>query len=646
MENRKEYLILAEVDKPIFHRKLFPYYAFVYMVQLNNDYTGLISSDFNPELIGLDTDLNINSVNIKSVIYSEVFSLAEVIGIQSSYFYDYNNRILYIHYVDDLSPHAFTDAEHKISLTQGFYKTNVDGFNGIVRNQQYYGRLKSTSKVSYSKDDLFYSKQKFVSNSIDINNSDYRFVNYNIGASIEQKKYGGLVRIKVFSGEDIKNIDYYTDFTTIYQGRIDKITESETLTLNLADLRKQYDKTSPLTTFALIDNLYGESGLSEDPINPQIWGICKDIPTICLNKESDDTLINDYYFLVCSNHRAISSTAINKVYIDGILQTTLSTGGVSYLEVFETDNAYLVKINKGYFEFVDDSGALTYKGMDKLTFDMTGYVFGDGYDSNRGLYIASAILNDNYDITLTSTFYEDISAFLLQADESYQIGYYLDKPMEVYKQLEELSVSMMGALIVTPDLKLRWETDDEDPTTLDIPISALLGSNYIPKIVQDPSEVLAEVRCGYLKKWKSDTYEYFSNNDNEESALINFNSRKSKDFHTLISSQSDAENYIARLKIYTDSSKDTVSFTTLLNNETAVIGAGDYIEVYIDLPNQPILGRTIQQIQSISFDYERMTVDITGRIMRIGNEYLLLDENNKIITDENNDFITVEISEE
>jgi hypothetical protein len=647
MNDNKEYLILAEIDDPILHRRMFPYYSFVYMAQLDNDYTGLISPEFHPELIGLKTDLSVNSVSIASIIYASVSSLSEVISIDTSYFYDATNRVLYIHYKDDKTPHHFTDAEHKINLVNGFYKTNKDKFSGSINGQQYYPRLKGTGKITDKKDNLFYGKQNYISNTIDINNEDFRFVNYNIGRDVTEKKYGGLAKIKVFTGDDIDSINYTTDFATIYQGRIDKISEGKTLSLGLTDLRKQYDKTSPSTTFDLSGNGYNVSGLSEDPINAQVWGYCYGVPTTCLNSDGDiepgptPPRISNYEFLVCSNHRTIAVDAIDKVYINGTLQTTLSKSEGGELEIEEIDNGYKVTIDIDYFESVNDSGTLSYVGMDKLTLDMTGYVFGDGYDYKKGLYIANAILNDNYDIELTSTFYDDVADYLLQADDSYQLGYYLAEPKEVYKQLEDLSISMMGALIITPDLKLKWTTDDQIETDIEIPIHKQLGSDYVPNIIQDPSEVLATLRVGYLKRWGTKSYEYILDDSNKADALTNFNSRKSKDFNTLITLDTDVLNYITRLKVYTDESKDTVKMTTLLTEETLSMTAGDYFVSYVDLPNKNILGRTLQQVQSVTFDYESFTVDLVGRIMFIGDELLLADETGRVITDENGSFIAV-----
>ena len=642
MNNNPEYLILAEIDDPTFTRRFFNYYAFTHIIQLDNDYTGLISSEFDPEAIGYSTVVSINSISVLNVALLQVYTLADVIATTGSWYHNNTNNVLYVHFPHDNAPMNYADGDIKINLVYGIYKTNST-FDGSINGQQYYPRLSSTGRITSSKDNLYYGKQKMSSNSIEIDNQDFRFVNYNIGVDVTQKKFGGLVKLKVFTGSDIDNIDYVNDFTTIYQGKISKIIESDKIKLDLEDLRKQYNKTSPNTTFDLVGNLYGESGLSEDPIVPQVWGKCHDVPTICLNKEGDSSILTDYVFLVCSNHRNLPANAIDKVYIDGVLQTSLSSGGSDYLTLTEVANGYIVTIDKYYFSFVDEdpsSGNITFQNMENLTLDMTGYTFGDGYDYTKGLYIMNAILNDNYDIDIDNVYYDDPIELATQADASYQIGYYLKEPKEVYKQLEDISASLMGYFVITPELKLKWQTDDSEPSKVIIPISQQLGANYIPSISQDPSEVLASIRVGYLKKFHKDTYEYITDDTNATDAVLNFNSRKSKDFETLITLDTDIADYISRLKVYTDKSNDTIKMKTLLNEDTALLQTGDYIESYVELPNKQLLGQTIQQIQSITINYEDMTIDITGRLMEVLGYYeYLADENGNFILDENDNYI-------
>jgi hypothetical protein len=616
MDLDKFFLILAELDDPTFFRRFIIRSSHVWFIQLDNDYTGLISPVLQPSLAGYDVDSNVNSVAVNQVIYKSVDNLAGVISTLASYYYDRPNRILYVHFQDNKTPYAFTDSEVKINLILGFYKTNapIDIFDGVLIGQQYIPKLGSTGKIKTSKDDPYVGKQRFENNSIEILDGDYEFKEYNIGPNNTQKHFGGLVKIKAFFGDNITSIDYDNDLVTNYQGRIRNITESSTLRLELTDLRKQYDKKFPNETFDRISHNLNDSGLTENPFIQDIWGEARRVPVQCLNKDLVFPTISNYTFLVCSSRRTLATTAISEIYIDGVLKSGLTA--TPYI----IDNAYFIDIPTSEFSKLDEDSNVVYEGMEKVSLTIDGYRDSSFNLITSGLGILQAILEDSYGILLTDVYYQDPAVFQTQINESPDIAYVVTKPTPVYKQLEEIQDSLVGYMLIDPDLKLFWETDDETAPVIEFFQDELLGVDYIPEVTQDPTNVLSVIRVGHSKKWDTSRYDYNVDSSNEDNALTNYNSREQRDFNTLLYQPTDITSFIQKISPFSTISFDTVRFSILLTAETALLKAGDWIRANLDLPTKVLYGRTALQIQSTNQNLDSMTLDIVGRIMWFGDD--------------------------
>ena len=399
-------------------------------------------------------------------------------------------------------------------------------------------------------------------------------------------------------------------------------------------MRKQYDKKTPDNTFDRVANDLDDSGLTEDPFIPDVWGTCKGVPGICLNKDIEVPPSGaDYYFMLCGNTNKIADDSVKAMYINGTLLD------ITIPDVELIDNAYFIKIPTKYFSVLDGetSADLSYEGMDDFTVDMEGYTSDTGTLYKRGLNIIRKILNDAYDITFSSVYYQSVIKFAIQDFQSYDIGYYVDKPTEVYKQLEEIQKSLLGSLKIDADLKLYWTTDDEPDTLFEIEQQDILGADWIPSIEQNPTTALGTFRVGHSKRWAAKEYDYRVDDSNIDNALQQYNSREQKDFDTLLYKSADIDDFIDRVKPFTAMSTDTVSIEIPLTDESSVLAGGDWVRVPIDLPTKRILGYTKCQILSTNINIESMTIALELRIMELSsylidsNDFYLVDsENNRL----------------
>lgn len=611
-------LIIAEIDDPIFQKKFFPFFAFTWGVETKNNYDGLIHADFNPEDIGFDIgDVGINSVRIASILYLEVSTLADVIDTERSWYIwepSGTQKVLLIHFDNHNSPFEYENYELKIGLIFGIFKTNSQLFDGVIDNQQYYPRLSSDARLKDTKDDLYFSKQVFENSSIEIDNEDFRFIGYNTGIDLELKKHGNLVKIKLFTGDDIENIDYVNDFTIIYNGQIETIKEGLKLFLGLIDIRKSLSLKTPfnyLNTNLLPD--YSGSNL----LIPQLWGVCFDVPVTCLNPNRDqDTNPGPYQFLICDNlKRQIATDSVSAVYIDGVnksLTPTVSPG---------VDSIAMIEIGSIYFETVDDDGGVSYSNMSKVTIDCEGYLESSTL-IETGMEIIRAIILDNYgydyiavffDTTTWDTFENNTFSFKTNFD----IGYYLKTPKAINKQIEEIAASLLGEFLIDENLKFSWSTDDETESKYEIKEYEVFPVSFVPMVSSDPTNVLKQYRIGYKRKWAGNAnYEWIVNDDNAEIAVKNYNSFREKDFKTLINNAADVDEYMDRMHIFTAVSLDTINIKTIFKTEALQLKGGDWITGTFNHPNKEMFAYCVCQVLSRNIDIENWLTDLKLRIIR------------------------------
>ncbi|MFX0135320.1 MAG: hypothetical protein ACFFDN_16870, partial [Candidatus Hodarchaeota archaeon] len=470
------------------------------------------------------------------------------------------------------------------------------------------------------KDDLYYSKQKFQSLTIKIDNHDQTWKNFNIGSNVS-KRNGNYARILFWSGEDADSAAY-DDFDLVYQGVIEKTTEGRIIEIILKDLRYSLKTTSPARYLDTTDYSYIKDP-DKEYILPQVWGKCYDVPCICLNEDvNDGGGSTAYLFLVCDiNDHDIASNSIQTVYINNkkvSLSPTISTDSTQGFAYFSIDSDYFG---------IDNGGNIRFENMDKVTIDVHGYLKGSDFKESdgsttgsptdlieNGLAILREIIKYNYDWDYISVFY-DITTWQTYEDAAYDIGYFLNSPIATYKQIEELAITQLGEFIWNENLKFSFNNDDFSSFALEIDKYKFFPEDYFPTFSVDSTEVLAKFRVGYQKKWNQKDELAFSwsiDNSNESTALMDYNSTKEKDFETLINNSTDALAYAIRILTFGGISIDT--FTIRTTWDAKDLKKGDWIKVQGDYISEDLVGWCKCQIQSVSLQTDTWTVEMELRI--------------------------------
>jgi hypothetical protein len=637
-------IFIAEIADNLVHYRYFPFYQNVWGVVTTNIYDGIINEDFTPETLGVDSDLTVISFQVRNIPYLKVETVAEVIALERTFHYDITTRQLLVHFDDHKVPYEFTYTDLEIGFVIGMYKTPRN-INGRWNNVQYYNRLKSTPVYSDKKDDLYYGKQSFPGASIAFENGDLRFKNFNIGSNIRVKN-GNYVRTLIWEGEDATQADY-DDFAVTFQGVIEKTREGQEVSISARDIRtslnlktpNRYLDTSEYTDIKNPDKQY---------ILPHTWGKVYNIPCVCLNENVNkgidpppvgSDVPKDYTFLICDTAiRTLASDSIKRIFIDGTeIDATLPT-----IEYNTSQDIAFFTLSSDEFKEVDtdDLGVVSkirYKKMSKLTIDIEGYL--DETDLHlieNGLEVIRKIILDNYEKEYISTYY-DLTAWAFFENIAYDVGYYINKPTTVIKQIGEISNSQLGTFLWNPDLRFSFTNDDFREYVGTINKYQYFPATFFPKFSVDGTEVLATFRVGYNKEWsvrdKEESHEWYVDETNQENALTAYNSEQSKDFITLLSNSTDVIDFAGRVSDIGSVSVDL--FEISVPWEYYSLKAGEWITIEADLINEDYLGIVSGQVQSVVPNIDNWQVKLSIRVFT-GVGVPLLDNEDEEIIDNNN----------
>ena len=641
-------IFLAEIADNVFWNDYLALYAHTWGVVTTNIYTDIVAPELEPELIGLDSDLNVLSYTVRKKQYLKVDTIAEVVATEGTFYYNTSNNLLLVHFEDNATPYHFSSTELEIGFTLGFYRSSGEVI-GEWNDQPYYSRLIATPIIQKEKDDFFYSKQVYPDGKITFDNSDYKFRKFTVGRNVRSRA-GSFVRILLWTGDLADGDPDYDDFVITYQGIVKTITEGNIIEVSLRDIRTSLNKKTPTN---ILDT--GDFTDIKDPdteyLIPQIWGKCYGVP--CLSLDENINIGNgsgpwdDYRFMLCDASLTgystndddtvdvtIASDAIKAVYVDGVEITAIPT-----VSLDSTNGIYYFTLPYETFYKADDGGDASFNGQNKVSVDVEGYLDESLTFISNGLEIIREILYQNYSYTYTSTFY-DTTTWASFETSAYKVGMYISKPDSVQKIIGEICNSQLGEFVWNENLKFSFNNDDFVSLSAEISKYELFDENYIPKIEHDTSEVLASFRVGTKKKWsvndKELSYNWIVDSTNRDTALSDFNSEFQKDFETLLYDATDISAYQERIHFFGDIANNTISISVPWDYRT--LDKGEYIAVEYDLPSAPFVGWVIIQTTRVSLNVEQWKVEIEGRIFEYGPYFALItEEEDYAITNEASD---------
>lgn len=237
---------------------------------------------------------NIGSVVVDGVSQVQVYSLPELTNNSGRWYYDYEDRALYV-----CLPNYDEPFIHTIHIGVIYGYSNHD-FTPPDIEQFYEGRLLDLPNIGFSRDPLFYGKISFESGSIILNNEDGEFDVF----AEDHYIYGNEVRI-YFGFPDIN----FADFPRLFTGVIGNISiEENQVNIQISDKRKNMTKAITYSCSALnaleaieeiIESAYGLSYTSDiyDTVNWEIYKALVDTVSIDYEDTSAISMIEE----ICSS---------------------------------------------------------------------------------------------------------------------------------------------------------------------------------------------------------------------------------------------------------------------------------------------------------------------------------------------------------
>ena len=564
-QTNNQRIVLTELDISVDDVSLMlPFEAGIYCWTMTQSET-VVAASYWYTVFAADTevdgtDYNIQSLRVNNQVYTKVSSLADLRTTNSSFYYNNTLNILYIHFENGSKPWwMYTISPGGVwGFTDQGRKDEIDGC--YWGNVYYEPRITSELSLKQTKDPDFYGIMAFDSITIEHDNADGffdTFPNMNL--------FGQPYRVKV----GYTNVDY-DDFETVYSGFVEgpSFPDLSTMQLSVMDQRKALSRSLPTRT--VTSTAY--TNLNEDDENkpkPLAWGAVRNAPCICLNKDETTPASYTYLFLDTTDHAA---GALTQVYAGGV---AVAHGGES--------------LANGTFTLTT---TLADDGKAEVTADFTGF---DGI--TNGLDVIKDILTEYADVTYSATTY-DTTEWAAEQTDAANIGLWLGQGNEkkISEVIELIGTSLDGSFLVLGDGRYTFRSwDSSRASVYTILQDEILGE---PAIEYPPDEYLSSVVVLYSPDNNGGDSLRVENTDYETAAANTYKRYEQKEYETVLTSSSDADDLaeaiITRRKAIVPTVKlslalypdfeimQFVTATILRNSGTTIIPESVYEVVEID----------------------------------------------------------------
>ena len=489
------YVILWEYDKPVNIDLLTGYSPNVWQYKLTPG-TVTITDDYG--ITGYYEDNNATMYNVQSfkangTDYSIATSISDCESTKTSFYFDYANQIIYIHFEDDGSTYSFY--EMFVGAAIGYsYGTMSEG--SYFNDRYYEPRIDKIFNISKKKDPLYYGSLKFVKGEIDCQNEDGHFDNWQ-----DRNLFAQATRLKL--GNDG---DAYSAFTTIFSGYIENdSTNWEKFTVNLQDIRAGLTQPIASNLLTLTDYPYlNESNI--DTPKPVAYGDIYGAECICLNEEETAAT---YTFLLCDTEFN-NVYSLNKVLVEGVDQTANATLNAS-AGTFTLATAY-------------------YDPGDEVIADFTVNI-------KNGVDIIKDLIANYDDKPYLSSFWDLTETAIAQA-LSRNTSLYIDDDTKLSECIESICFDIDGLFFSKDNGLYTIRIYDEDRE----PVKTIKSDEWvnIPDVENEGSQYLTSAIIKYKKNLTDDTYLQIENRDYESAAFDTYKRYKVETFETMLTTESDA----------------------------------------------------------------------------------------------------------
>lgn len=427
----------------------------------------------------------VGSLIIDSELYTRTGSISECDTTNKSFYFDIDDQILYVNFLDNSSPWDYIDIS--LGVSDGYVNKPLGG------NADYETRIVSLPALKIERDSLYFGKVAFSASSVTLNNTDHHFDTFD-----QDDVFGKLCRIKFSSDGET--------FTTLYSGKLDdfKLT-GENIVINLKDPRRTLETEIPTATFnktdypGIDDNLVGT-------VIPIGYNKVIDSPAYSL----DETASGSFDFKFCYH----SATSIQEIRVNNVAVTATATD-----------------LTGGEFTLSSSD----YSAGDEVTIDYTGK------NITNPLDIIEDLLTTYTTTLYNSTFFNIPAWEAVKNSITVEIGLGLIEAEKLCDVIGRISQSIFGSFITDGDGRFNFKVVDNEKS----PVKTIYAYDLIspPTVNHDSKEYLSSAKIEYNKGIVNEKAPAFINTDDESDLFTKYDIKIQKDFETLLLTETDADSY-------------------------------------------------------------------------------------------------------
>ena len=263
-----------------------------------------------------ETKITITTVRIGAIIFDKKNTLQECLDDPVSYFFDFDNQLLYTHFDNYMSPYGSLVGTLKAaSFANSLYITSQE--------QSYLPLLESRVIIKKKADLLKYNKMSFQRQNVTLNNGMGDFDSF-----FNDPVPSATATIKYLDDKEVDEFGYNKNGIQpkeVYTGIVsaDEIT-TESFKLKLEDIRKQQSITIP-RSYITSDDYVNIDDDNDGKILATGYGTCRGIPAVCTNGKVKSGNV-EYVF-------ADYSSSISQIYVENdnywtpVTPVSTSSGG-------------------------------------------------------------------------------------------------------------------------------------------------------------------------------------------------------------------------------------------------------------------------------------------------------------------------------
>ncbi len=517
---------VIEIDKisPLFNN-FTPYAPYVYssILAISPASPHTIAS-YWATTFGASGDFSDVARNITSVVIStsfdveEALNMGDLIAQENSFYFDYDNQELYIHF-----PHFWTPEIVSLATGQGWgYCSDTVRY---FRNQLYRPIVKSVPQLSDATDPLQYGIIAFGGGQVVMVNDGH--------FDVDEKLYGNNIRIK--RGQEG---DDYDDLILMFSGYIrDYTTTTQEFVIDIADKRERLQLEHPsMAVDALGKYIEGEGWEKKTEPLADGYGAVTQVPAYPISTGGGKVTFR----------WGEKVTSISQVYTEDDTVKKVAHADFNTDGTFTLTNAQAGKDadpTKGILKVFVTGVMRDITNPAEIIVDLNERLFGVEYT------------NSNYDIM------ELEAEKTLLAD----VGLYMDKPKRVYEWIELLQNGT--------NIGFRYEDTERRTIRLDLPTRPVVADikpidirNSDMPIKRNAELYASSCLVKYAKNWRNDDWQSAENTDWEEEVINEHRVKKIQEHESLLVDGLDADD--KALRVMSDIHKVRPVFTIRLDSST------------------------------------------------------------------------------